>query len=139
MSTFYGPVHGYTPFAFYVMQTFTRRHPSVAYPIRHQTGTTLFLHCTNLSIVWRMAWNLPKIKSLKLTDKSRSSRLCRLKIRNYWSMGFMVGNKILLSPSCPMPLCRGSKLAQYSIRETFFIRLVSSCAVLFASKVVEKL
>ena len=29
--------------------------------------------------------------------------------------------------------------AQYSIRETFFIRLVSSCAVLFASKVVEKL
>lgn len=49
------------------------------------------------------------------------------------------GNKILLSPSCPMPLCRGSKLAQYSIRETFFIRLVSSCAVLFASKVVEKL
>ena len=54
-------------------------------------------------------------------------------------MGFMVGNKILLSPSCPMPLCKGSKLAQYSIRETFFIRLVSSCAVLFASKVVEKL
>ena len=51
----------------------------------------------------------------------------------------MVGNKILLSPSCPMPLCKGSKLAQYSIRETFFIRLVSSCAVLFASKVVEKL
>lgn len=50
-----------------------------------------------------------------------------------------VGNKILLSPSCPMPLCKGSKLAQYSIRETFFIRLVSSCAVLFASKVVEKL
>ena len=52
---------------------------------------------------------------------------------------FIVGNKILLSPSCPMPLCKGSKLAQYSIRETFFIRLVSSCAVLFASKVVEKL
>ena len=48
-------------------------------------------------------------------------------------------NKILLSPSCPMPLCKGSKLAQYSIRETFFIRLASSCAVLFASKVVEKL
>ena len=45
----------------------------------------------------------------------------------------------LLSPSCPMPLCKGSKLAQYSIRETFFIRLASSCAVLFASKVVEKL
>ena len=53
--------------------------------------------------------------------------------------GVIVGNKILLSPSCPMPLCKGSKLAQYSIRETFFIRLVSSCAVLFASKVVEKL
>lgn len=53
--------------------------------------------------------------------------------------GSYVGNKILLSPSCPMPLCKGSKLAQYSIRETFFIRLVSSCAVLFASKVVEKL
>ena len=44
---------GGTPFAFYVMQTFTRRQPSVAYPIHHQTGTTLFLHCTNLSIVWR--------------------------------------------------------------------------------------
>lgn len=53
--------------------------------------------------------------------------------------GRIVGNKILLSPSCPMPLCKGSKLAQYSIRETFFIHLVSSCAVLFASKVVEKL
>lgn len=50
-----------------------------------------------------------------------------------------MGNKILLSPSCPMPLCKGSKLAQYSIRETFFIRLVSSCAVLFASKVVVRL
>lgn len=52
---------------------------------------------------------------------------------------FIAENKILLSPSCPMPLCKGSKLAQCSIRETFFIRLVSSCAVLFASKVVEKL
>ena len=55
------------------------------------------------------------------------------------SSGFIVGSKIRLPSSCSMPLCKGSKPAQYSIREIFFIRLVSSCAVLLASKVVEKL
>lgn len=54
-------------------------------------------------------------------------------------MYYIVGSKIRLPSSCSMPLCKGSKPAQYSIREIFFIRLVSSCAVLFASKVVEKL
>ena len=53
--------------------------------------------------------------------------------------GVIVGSKIRLPSSCSMPLCKGSKPAQYSIREIFFIRLVSSCAILFASKVVEKL
>ncbi len=53
--------------------------------------------------------------------------------------GDYVESKIRLPSSCSMPLCKGSKPAQYSIREIFFIRLVSSCAVLFASKVVEKL
>lgn len=52
---------------------------------------------------------------------------------------YIVGSKIRLPSSCSMPLCKGSKPAQYSIREIFFIRLVSSCAILFASKVVEKL
>ena len=57
-----------------------------------------------------------------------------------WDAMFcIVGSKIRLPSSCSMPLCKGSKPAQYSIREIFFIRLVSSCAVLFASKVVEKL
>lgn len=51
----------------------------------------------------------------------------------------IAGSKIRLPSSCSMPLCKGSKPAQYSIREIFFIRLVSSCAILFASKVVEKL
>lgn len=54
-------------------------------------------------------------------------------------MYYIVGSKIRLPSSCSMPLCKGSKPAQYSIREIFFIRLVSSCAILFASKVVEKL
>lgn len=53
--------------------------------------------------------------------------------------GDIVESKIRLPSSCSMPLCKGSKPAQYSIREIFFIRLVSSCAILFASKVVEKL
>ena len=57
----------------------------------------------------------------------------------YLSNDFIVGSKIRLPSSCSMPLCKGSKPAQYSIREIFFIRLVSSCAILFASKVVEKL
>ena len=52
---------------------------------------------------------------------------------------FIVGSKIRLPSSCSMPLCKASKPAQFSVRETFFIRLVSSCAVLLASKVVEKL
>ena len=56
-----------------------------------------------------------------------------------YSSGNYVGSKIRLPSSCSMPLCKGSKPAQYSIREIFFIRLVSSCAILFASKVVEKL
>ena len=72
-------------------------------------------------------------------QKIRMKYFIRILMADYLPSGFIVGNKILLSPSCPMPLCKGSKLAQYSIRETFFIRLVSSCAVLFASKVVEKL
>lgn len=55
------------------------------------------------------------------------------------SSGFIVGSKIRLPSSCSMPLCKASKPAQFSVRETFFIRLVSSCAVLLASKVVEKL
>ena len=41
----------------------------------------------------------------------------------------------------PVP-CRSVRVQNphnYSIREIFFIRLVSSCAILFASKVVEKL
>ena len=54
-------------------------------------------------------------------------------------MYYIAGSKIRLPSSCSMPLCKGSKPAQYSIREIFFIRLVSSCAILFASKVVEKL
>ena len=57
----------------------------------------------------------------------------------YTDPGFSGGSKIRLPSSCSMPLCKGSKPAQYSIREIFFIRLVSSCAILFASKVVEKL
>jgi len=40
-----------------------------------------------------MAWNLPKTKSLKFLDESRNFRICRLKIRNYWSMGFIVGRR----------------------------------------------
>lgn len=55
------------------------------------------------------------------------------------SSGFIVGSKIRLPSSRSMPLCKASKPAQFSVRETFFIRLVSSCAVLLASKVVEKL
>lgn len=53
--------------------------------------------------------------------------------------GFYAVSKIRLPSSCSMPLCKASKPAQFSVRETFFIRLVSSCAVLLASKVVEKL
>ena len=52
---------------------------------------------------------------------------------------FIAESKIRLPSSCPMPLCKASKPTRSSVRETFFIRLVSSCAVLLASKVVEKL
>ena len=60
-------------------------------------------------------------------------------ITSFLDRMFYAGSKIWLPSSCSMPLCKGSKPAQYSIREIFFIRLVSSCAILFASKVVEKL
>ena len=64
-----------------------------------KTRTTLFLLCTKSCIVWRkigvwrsFCWKFTKRKSLKLLGTSRSFRLCCLEIRNYWSMGFIVGN-----------------------------------------------
>ena len=49
----------------------------------HQTGTTLFLHCTNHSIVWHKIgvwrenrWKSPQTKSPKLLGLSRSFGLC---------------------------------------------------------------
>ena len=75
-----------------------------------------------------------KVMEVLWQENDRTAKEISLRLAD--SIGW---SKIRLPSSCSMPLCKGSKPAQYSIREIFFIRLVSSCAVLFASKVVEKL